>query len=122
MDKILTMSDTINVGKNKKVLVSDLVEIKGEIFNLLKKGFRFDEEVLKEAHITKTIRDVKINNCAIEHKAPKDKEYEKETESLNSIIKSLNTIDKIQETDNYAENENDVAVSMENKILEEEEE
>jgi hypothetical protein len=121
MDKILSMSDTINVGRNKKVLVSDLVGVKGEIFNLIKKGLRFDDEVLKEAHITKTIRDVRINNCDIEHKPIKNKEYTKETESLKNILKSINTIDKIQESENYVENENQEVISTENTPLEEEE-
>ena len=39
MDKIYTMDDVISVGKNDKVMVSDLVEKKGEIFKLIKNGF-----------------------------------------------------------------------------------
>ena len=49
MDKKLTLNDTINVTKNKKVLISDLVGIKGEIFKYVKKGFWFDDEVLEKA-------------------------------------------------------------------------
>ena len=93
MEEILTMSDTVNIGKNKKVLVSDLVGVKGEIFKLIKKGLQFDDEVLKEAHITKTIRDVKVCNVITTHEKDKKRTYGKETESVKNIIKSLNTLD-----------------------------
>ena len=39
MDKKLTLNDTIKIGKNKKILISDIVGIKGEIFKYIKKGF-----------------------------------------------------------------------------------
>lgn len=92
MEKLLTMNDTVNIGKNKKVLVSDLVPIKGEIFRLIKKGLQFDDEVLKEAHIKKTIRDVKVESVFVTHSCEK-KTYTKETESLKNILKSINTIE-----------------------------
>ena len=92
MEKLLTMNDTINIGKNKKVTVSDLVPIKGKIFNLIKNGVQFDDEVLKESHITKTIRDVKVENVFVSH-SPEKKKYTKETESLKNILKSINTLE-----------------------------
>jgi hypothetical protein len=92
MEKLLTMNDTVNVGKNKKVLVSSLVPIKGEIFKLIKKGLQFDDEVLKEAHIIKTIKDVKIQTTIVPHSKEK-KTYTKETESLKNILKSINTLE-----------------------------
>ena len=58
----LGMDDVINVGKNNKITVSELVPVKGEIFNLIKKGFEFDDEVLEKAHIKKIVRDEKIIN------------------------------------------------------------
>ena len=91
-EKILTMSDTVNVGKNKKVLVSDLVPVKGEIFKLIKKGLQFDDEVLKEAHIIKTIRDVTVKSVIVPHSREK-KTYEKESQSLKNILKSINTLE-----------------------------
>ena len=54
------MSDTINVGKNKKVTVESLVPIKGEIFKLIKKGLQFDDEVLKKLFHTKRKRNQTI--------------------------------------------------------------
>ena len=92
MAHMLSMNDTINVGKNKHVLVSDIVHKKGEIFNLIKDGFQFDDEVLKEAHIKKTIRDVKTKLVIVNHEKEK-KKYKKETENLKNIIKSFHTID-----------------------------
>lgn len=104
MNKKLTLNDTINVGKNKKVLISDLVNIKGEIFKYVKKGFWFDDEVLEKAGIKRTIREVKSECVFIEkEKQLNVKTYPKETESLRNILKSINTLDNIG--DNYHETE-----------------
>ena len=106
MDKKLTLNDTINVTKNKKVLISDLVGIKGEIFKYVKKGFWFDDEVLEKAGIKKIIKDVKVE-CVIvdKEKQQKVKTYPKETESLKNVLKSINTLDN---NDNITfEEEND---------------
>ena len=104
MDKKLTLNDTINVTKNKKVLISDLVGIKGEIFKYVKKGFWFDDEVLEKAGIKKIIKDVKVE-CVIvdKEKQQKVKTYPKETESLKNILKSINTLENI--VNNYNETE-----------------
>ena len=93
----LGMDDVVNVGKDNKITVSELVPVKGEIFNLIKKGFEFDDEVLEKAHIKKIVRDEKINNIIVEHTPEKKKVYNKESESLKNILKSLNTIDKQNE-------------------------
>lgn len=110
MDKKLTLNDTINVGKNKKVIISDLVGIKGEIFKYVKKGFWFDDEVLEKAGIKRTIRDEKIEISFVDQKAkPKNiKIYPKETESLKNVLKSINTLDNIDNDNNIVfEEEND---------------
>ena len=106
MDKKLTLNDTINVGKNKKVLISDLVDIKGEIFKYIKKGFWFDDEVLEKAGIKKTVRDEKIETVFADKKTKlNNKIYPKETESLKNVLKSINTLDN---NDNITfEEEND---------------
>lgn len=94
MEKELTLNDSINIGKGKKkVLVSDIVNIKGEVFKYIKQGYLFDDEVLKLAHITKRVGPVTIKNEFVERKVNKIKEYPKETESLKNILKSLNTIE-----------------------------
>lgn len=110
MNKKLTLNDTINVGKNKKVLISDLVGIKGEIFKYVKKGFWFDDEVLEKAGIKRTIRDEKVETVFADQKAkPKNvKIYPKETESLKNVLKSINTLDNIDNDNNIVfEEEND---------------
>ena len=106
MDKKLTLNDTINVGKNKKVLISDLVDIKGEIFKYIKKGFWFDDEVLEKAGIKRTVRDEKIETVFADKKTNlNNKIYPKETESLKNVLKSINTLDN---NDNITfEEEND---------------
>ena len=101
MNKKLTLNDTINVGRNKKVLVSDLVGIKGEIFKYVKKGIWFDDEVLEKAGIKRTIREEKIDTVFFDEKTkPKNiKIYPKETESLKNVLKSINTLDNIGNED-----------------------
>jgi len=101
MNKKLTLNDTINVGRNKKVLISDLVGIKGEIFKYVKKGIWFDDEVLEKAGIKRTIREEKIDTVFFDEKTkPKNiKIYPKETESLKNVLKSINTLDNIGNED-----------------------
>ena len=101
MDKKLTLNDTINVGKNKKVLVSDLVGIKGEIFNYIKKGIWFDDEVLEKAGIKRIIREEKVETVFFDKKTKSEniKIYPKETESLKNVLKSINTLDNIGNED-----------------------
>ena len=83
----LGMDDVVNVGKNDKITVSELVPVKGEIFNLIKKGFEFDDEVLEKAHIKKIVRDEKINNIIVEHTPEKKKTY-------NNVLKVARLIMK----------------------------
>lgn len=106
MEIKLGMDDVVNVGKNNKITVSELVPVKGEIFNLIKKGFEFDDEVLEKAHIKKIIRDIQFKNVVVMHEQEKNRnKYVKETESLKSILKSLNTLDNpTEETYNVDEN------------------
>ena len=101
MNKKLTLNDTINVGKNKKVLISDLVGIKGEIFKYVKKGIWFDDEVLEKAGIKRIIREEKVETVFVDQKVkPKNiKIYPKETESLKNVLKSINTLDNIGNED-----------------------
>lgn len=94
MSMKLGMKDTVSVGKMKGIPVSEIVPIKGKIFELIKEGVEFDDEVLANAHIKKIIRDVRFDNVIAEHKPDKQKVYSKETESVKNILKSINTLDK----------------------------
>jgi hypothetical protein len=103
MNKKLTLNDTINIGKNKKVLVSELVNVKGEIFKYIKKGFNFDDDVLKAAKITKIISNERFTNVIVEHEKQKEKIYQKDTETLKNVLKSLHTVDSQNTEDNEKE-------------------
>lgn len=46
MKKLLGLKDTIKIGKKNKIAVSDIVNVKGEIFKYIKEGYQFDDEVL----------------------------------------------------------------------------
>ena len=106
MEKELTLNDSLNIGRGKKkVLVSDLVKIKGEVFKYIKQGYLFDDEVLKLAHIKRTRGPVTIKNEFVDKRSIKVKEYPKETESLKNILKTLNTIEN-QSTDDDAFDKN----------------
>ena len=57
----LTLDYVITKGKFKGKTIAEVIDIdRHEIFNMLKKGFYFDDDVLKAAHITRHIRDSKI--------------------------------------------------------------
>lgn len=94
--------------------VSDLID-KGSIFQMIKRGYRFDDEVLKLANITKTVHDHRVELVVVDHE--KDtKKYKKDTATLKEIIKEIDTLeydgydekpeinnDEIEETDYAAE-------------------
>lgn len=68
-------------------IVSDLID-KKSIFQMIKKGYRFDDEVLKRSNITKTIRDRRAYYIIAEHE--KDtKKYKKETATLSEIFDEI---------------------------------
>ncbi len=92
MDKI-RLEDTINLGRGKKIMVSELVKNKTELFNYIRNGYNFDDEVLSLAGIKRTIRNEKIITTCNENPIKEDKKLPKETESLKSILKSIHTID-----------------------------
>ena len=105
MEKIYSLNDTINIGKRQKIQVSDIVKVKGEISKLIKKGYQFDDEVLKEAHITKIVNKPIIKNSFASHQTEKKKELGKDTENLKSILNSLNTLEN--QTEDVFNTEND---------------
>ena len=107
MAEKLKLTDKITFGKKQKVCVSDLVEIKGEIFRLIKEGYQFDDEVLEKAKIKKVVRNTKVTSEIIRPKKTDSKVYPKETENIKSILKSINVLENIpSETDSFEESEN----------------
>jgi mevalonate kinase len=95
--------DFINIDKDTSVSVLDLIKNK-QIFELIRKNFEFDDEVLKMAHITKIVSNVKFVNEFVEHVPEKKKTYSKDTENLKTILKSLNTLEKQTEETFSTEN------------------
>ena len=81
----------IEDGKYKGKKISELTSNKKTIFELLKNGYNFDDEVLLQAGIKKTIRDVQIKTEVVEH-IKDNKVYQKDTESITKILKDLQTV------------------------------
>lgn len=96
---MLNINSEVYIGKYKGKIVKDILKNdKKEIFNLLKQGISFDDNVLSLAGIKKNIRNVKITQVFADHE--KDtKIYEKETVSLSKILKEIRTLDSISEID-----------------------
>lgn len=88
----LSLNDTVNVGRNKFVKVSELVDDKKEIFRLIKNGTAFDDEVLQKCGIKKTIRNEHFVHVFVEHEKADKKELPKEKDSLKMILRSIHTI------------------------------
>lgn len=97
----LKLDNIIEDGKYKGKKVSELALNKKVIFELLKNGYNFDDEVLLQAGIKKTVRDIRTRTEVVEHK--KDtKVYPKETASVAKIVKDLETI--VNQTQYYDDN------------------
>lgn len=79
------------VFKNKKVI--DIINNnKKDIFQLVKDGFSFNDEVLTLAGIKKIVKDVKTSNQIVEH-IKDTKVYEIDKTPLHKILKEISTID-----------------------------
>lgn len=118
-DIILSMDSLIEGinGYEGKTVRELIEENRSNIFKLIKRGLRFDDEVLKEAHITKTIRDERTYNVIAEHSKPSAKKiYKKETASYEEIVESLSVID------NYEENKKEENIDDETPYDESEQE
>lgn len=110
--KKLTMNDTIKNGKYIDKTVEEVTKIRGAIFSMIKDGYEFDDEVLKTAHISKTIRDERIDFVVNPHKDDNSsKPLPVETASMKQILAEINTLDNITTIN---ENSNDYAENIEN--------
>lgn len=91
--KELNIDSEVPYGKYKSTKVSDyLIKDKKEIFNLLKLGYSFSEEILEKVGITKKTNAVQFSCDIAEHEFG-NATYEKDSMSLKNILKSLHTID-----------------------------
>ena len=108
----LTMNDTIKNGKYIDKTVEEVTKIRGAIFSMIKDGYEFDDEVLKTAHISRTIRDERIDFVVSPHKDDNSsKPLPVETASMKQILAEINTLDNITTIN---ENSNDYAENIEN--------
>ena len=102
--KKLGINDIFEEGKYKGKKVSSVASNKKVIFDLLKTGCAFDDEVLEMAGIKKNVHDVKASTEVVEHE--KDtKVYPKETESLAKILKEIEVLN--DPTKYYSNESND---------------
>ena len=105
-DNILSMDSVVEGinGYEGKTVRQLIEENRGTIFKLIKRGLRFDDEVLMNAHIIKTIRDERTYNVIAEHVKPSSKKvYKKETASYDEIVESLSVIDTYEENEDKKE-------------------
>ena len=108
---ILTMDSTLKGGKYNKKTVSEIVGIKGAIFSLIKDGYQFDDDVLKEAHILKVIHNVKSYSRVGGDDCYKVAEpLKKDTESVKHIISELNKLDGGEKSDKVSDDDWDMAL------------
>lgn len=112
----LTMGDTIKNGAFANKTVEEVTKIKGAIFSMIKDGYEFDDEVLKIAHISKTIRDERIDFVVNTNKGNKrSNPLPKETTSLKQILAELNTLDNFgtvkDNSNNYGEDIEDISTN-----------
>ena len=107
MTQRLKLTDKITIGKKQKIAVSEIVNVKGEIFRLIKEGYEFDDEVLEKARIKKTVSNIRVTSEIVRPKKTDNKVYPKETESIKTILKSINTLEDVSSnTDSFEEGEN----------------
>lgn len=120
MENILGLEDKVGIGRYKNRTVSEMLDMnRNEIFNLLKKGIQFDDEVLEKARVTKSIRDVQTKLIVIDHEAKDTKVYQKDTTPIKSIINGLHTIVNTACYSYDEDNEEKVTVKTNNESCEE---
>lgn len=100
---------------NNKQVIEIINDNKRNIFQLLKKGYEFDDEVLSLAGIKKNIKNVKTRNQIVEH--DKDtKTYEIDKTPLHKILKEISTIDSYSMTDKLIKEIDDSEMSEDDEI------
>ena len=101
----LNLESIIETGRHKGKTVSQIIETdKKIIFDLLKNGYNFEEEVFEKARIKHFIRDEKIIQEIVDRSDIKDtKIYPKDTDNLRKIMESILTLNN----DNYTYDKDD---------------
>lgn len=90
-----TVRDIIDEGNGNK-----------EIFKLIKRGYRFDNEVLSECNISREIRDEKVYLEIAHHAGSKSsKTLKKDTAAYDEIVESLSHVEAEEESKNEEDEE-----------------
>ena len=90
-----TVRDVIDEGNGNK-----------EIFKLIKRGYRFDNEVLSECNISREIRDEKVYLEIAHHVGSKpSKTLKKDTAAYEEIVESLSHMEVEEEPKSEDEEE-----------------
>lgn len=93
--KKISIKDKIKGGKYDGKRISDLVNEKGVIFSLIKEGYDFDDEVLSQAHIRRTIRDehfeIRVRDT---DSICENTKLKKDNVSVKKILSEINTIER----------------------------
>lgn len=63
------------------------------IFAMIKKGMRFNEEVLAMAHIKHIVHPPVVYTEIVHHDHKSNKKYEKDTAKIDDILKEINTLE-----------------------------
>lgn len=88
------MDDQLSYGRIKGKTPRQLIEKnKRKIFDLIKNGFSFDDDVLKNAGITKKITNVRVYNSFCDHYSGETKKMPKERLSYDRIMEELSMTD-----------------------------
>jgi hypothetical protein len=88
-----TVRDVIDDGNGNK-----------EIFKLIKRGYRFGNEVLSECNISREIRDDKVYLEIAHHIGAKpSKTFKKDTAAYEEIVESLSHVEVEEEQKNEEE-------------------
>lgn len=88
-----TVRDIIDEGNGNK-----------EIFKLIKRGYRFDDEVLSECNISREIRDDRVYLEIAHHSSGKpSKTLKKDTAAYEEIVESLSHMETEEEQKNEEE-------------------
>lgn len=113
MNKYLKLEDTFDCGRHEGKTVREVIEKdRKKIVSLSKEGYYFDDEVLRFARYTRTIRDERIILEFVDKKVIKDnKKYAKDsTEKAKKFIRDLSVL----ENDKYNFDKEDDTVNIEN--------
>lgn len=102
LDSVL---DGINGYENKTVReIIDNGNGNKEIFKLIKRGYRFTDEVLSECNISREIRDEKVYLEIAHHAGAKpSKALKKDTADYEEIVESLSHVEVEEEQKNEEE-------------------